>query len=137
MANRLAGLRRIITSLSLYIMNYYIERSSFIRDIMIEYFADGTPVECDSMRRQYFSSMKSYNDGCWKTPVHTEIPIINGRYHGAARCYYDEGMIKEIAKYTNGVKEGLGKLYDTKGNIRQINFYISNAKVIERKISEA
>ena len=40
--------------------------------------------------------------------------MLNGKMHGEGKYRYNNGMVYE-GKYNNGVKEGNGKVYNTKG----------------------
>ena len=50
-----------------------------------EYYKDGTPCECDEMKRVYFVS----------EALRSETPYVNGKKHGNERCYYRSGALEK------------------------------------------
>ena len=79
----------------------------------IHYYADGTPCECDKIKRMH------YKNG----DLRQEKPIVNGKIHGVLKCYRPSwnarkghALDREIS-YKNGKKNGLHKQYSPSGDL--------------------
>ena len=71
-----------------------------------EYYKDGTPCECDEMKRFYNCFV---GDATWETPY------INGCRNGIEKYYYDSGALRGIIPYVNDKRHGIQKRYYESG----------------------
>ena len=55
--------------------------------------------------------------------------LLNGKYHGNIYSYYTNGDIKSVSRFSNGVKEGTWKLFNTNGDITHEIVYEDNRRV--------
>jgi antitoxin component YwqK of YwqJK toxin-antitoxin module len=47
-----------------------------------------------------------------------EIPWVNGRRHGIAKCWYSDGQLMWETPYVNGEKHGIGRCWYENGQLR-------------------
>ena len=52
-----------------------------------------------------------------------KMPFVNGKIDGDVKYYYDDGRIRSIGKFKNGLWWGIWKNYDKKGNLILIEDY--------------
>ena len=87
---------------------------TFYKDILYnmihtEYYKDGTPCECDKMRREYhFSGF-----------LEAEAPIVSGKMHGTRKTYYESGALETICLFKNGKEHGTTKVFYESGALEQ------------------
>ena len=67
----------------------------------IEYYKDGTPCECDEMKRFYYES----------GILEWETPYVNGKVHGTERVYNGSGTLQSMIPYVNDRKHGMQKQF--------------------------
>lgn len=80
-------------------------------DETAEHYLDGTPCECDSMKRMYSDSGK----------LSQEFPIANGMANGLCRTYYDSGSIFEEFTMVNDELHGIMKTFYRNETLRLEN----------------
>lgn len=84
--------------------------------IHTEYYKDGTPCECDEMRRlTYFGAKELFR----------ETPYINGRRNGLRREYYPSGGFRCKTPYADGKIHGREKMYYPSGALEQETPYVN------------
>jgi hypothetical protein len=73
--------------------------------IHTEYYKDGTPCECEEMKR--------YN--CAIGGATWEMPYVNGKKNGVYKEYYESGALKWESSYVNDKRHGMQKRYYESG----------------------
>ncbi len=76
-----------------------------------EHYLDGTPCECDSMKRMYSDSGK----------LSQEFPVVNGMANGLCRTYYDSGAVFEEFTMVNDELHGVMKTFYRNETLRLEN----------------
>ena len=83
-----------------------------------EYYKDGTPCECEEMKRFYNCSV---GDVMWETPY------INGKVHGTERVYYDSGALRSTILYVNDRRHGVQKMFLESGALCEETLWIKSS----------
>jgi len=86
--------------------------------IHTEYYADGTPCECDEIHRDYYGS-----GSVWQ-----EIPCVKGKMHGTIKYYFEAGGVSEELPYANGKKHGTARWFYRSGGVYWEIPYVNDKK---------
>ena len=84
-----------------------------------EYYKDGTPCECDEMKRVYFVS----------EALRSETPYVNGKRHGLDKEYFESGVLSWVVPYVNGREHGIEKSYYKSGALKSEDPYVSVSNI--------
>lgn len=60
--------------------------------------------------------------------VFAEYTLLNGKINGQLKIYYEDGTLKKIGTYSNGIENGLFKEYDEYGDI-EYEYNMSNGEL--------
>ena len=77
--------------------------------IHTEYYKDGTPCECDEIKRGHYAS-----GTLWY-----EAPYVNGKHHGITKEYYKSGDLEWETPYVKGKWHGIEKRYTGHGILKK------------------
>ena len=69
-------------------------------------------------------NLKGQIHGPWKTDNGSFGSYINGNAHGYFELYFDNGRLADCGLYDNDFKVGYWKHYNSKGQSKQMEFYL-------------
>lgn len=111
--------------------HYAPSESILLRAMANDFYNDGTPCECDSLKRSYhdngiLESELPYVNGekngvekgyDWDGKLFTKTPYVNGKINGTVWVFYPNGSVKEVEIYNSGVYQ---KTYSDDYHIRRL-----------------